>query len=209
MQAMAMTVIDNVEEEDDLSPLKAALDKANERLKRLETKREKHETEALEVAELAISQREALDVVCPLCAANAGVDTDSNSDKQKFPTQYSMQRVVISNTSAGCFMHAKQRKIAEASVHRARHRRVQVKAEVKATEHTLHKREEQLQKMAQQRENIQAELAKYRENDGLASVDMPAKVDAASVGARAGCACHACMVQRFGLPLSSMCCCSP
>lgn len=60
---------------------------------------------------------------------------------------------------------------------------MQVKDDIKQTEHIMHKREEQLKKMAQQRENIQAELAKYMENDGLASVDMPASQDAASVGA--------------------------
>lgn len=58
---MAMQVIENVEEEDDLSPLKAALDKARERVERLTNKREAQETDALEVAETAISERDKLD----------------------------------------------------------------------------------------------------------------------------------------------------
>ena len=72
VQAMAMQVIDNVEEEDDLSPLKAALDKARERVERLTHKREAQETDALEVAETAINERDRLDAV-RACSCNTPV----------------------------------------------------------------------------------------------------------------------------------------
>ena len=47
----------------------------------------------------------------------------------------------------------------------------------------MHKREEQLRRMARQRESIEAELAKYMQSDALASVDAPPAEDTASVGA--------------------------
>ena len=115
-----MRVIDNVEEEDDLSPLRAALEKAWQRSEKLTKAREKEELAALKVAEDAINERDTLDAA---------------------------------------------------------------KREVQHAEHTMKKREEQLKKMAQQKENIEAEMTKYGENDVLASVDSPSAQDAASVGA--------------------------
>ena len=117
-----MQVIDNVEDDDDLSPLRAALDKARARSERLEKAREEKEMAALKVAETAIGERDRLE---------------------------------------------------------------QVKQELQTTEHTMHKREEQLKKMAQQKENIEAELSKHMDSDALTSVDLPPSQDAASVGAEA------------------------
>ena len=149
-----MRVIDNVEEEDDLSPLRAALEKAWQRSEKLTKAREKEELAALKVAEDAINERDTLDAA---------------------------------------------------------------KREVQHAEHTMKKREEQLKKMAQQKENIEAEMTKYGENDVLASVDSPSAQDAASVGARAltvhavslhlcfGCAAYACVAMcwhhRWPLPV--------
>jgi exonuclease V gamma subunit len=120
MQAMAMQVIDNVEEEDDLSPLLTALGKADERLQRLTKAREQEEIDALGVAELAIAKRDTLE--------NA-------------------------------------------------------KTEIVDTERTMRKREEQLKKMAKQKESIEVEMDRCMESDSLTSVDSPAEADAASVGA--------------------------
>ena len=118
LQAME-DVLDNVEEEDDLSPLLSALDKAQSRLDRLNKAREAEELEALTVAELAIEKRDALE--------------------------------------------QERKAIAE-------------------TEHIMQKREEQLRKMAQQKANMQAEVAEYLESDAIASVDSPAEGTPASVG---------------------------
>lgn len=57
----AVALAAEVEEEDDLSPLLSALEKAEGRAERLTKAREGAETEALEVAELAIAERDKLE----------------------------------------------------------------------------------------------------------------------------------------------------
>jgi hypothetical protein len=57
----AVKLATEVEEEDDLSPLRNALEKAQSRAERLTQAREQEENAALEIAELAIAERDKLD----------------------------------------------------------------------------------------------------------------------------------------------------
>jgi predicted nuclease with TOPRIM domain len=57
----AVKLATEVEEEDDLSPLRNALEKAQSRAERLTQAREQEENAALEIAELAIAERDKLE----------------------------------------------------------------------------------------------------------------------------------------------------
>ena len=80
-------VLDNVEEEDDMSPLLSALDKAQARLDRLTKARETEELEALTVAELAIEKRDTLESASKAIADTAHIMQKREEQLRKMEAQ--------------------------------------------------------------------------------------------------------------------------
>jgi DNA repair exonuclease SbcCD ATPase subunit len=166
-----MEAIQNMDDDDDMSPLKAALDKAKARADRLTEAREEKELEALRVAVRCSFPSILLWRLLTMLAANFSMTS---------APEVAVMLCVFPEVHKPT---ARDARVQETAIGE-RDRLENVKKEVERTEYTMAKREAQLKKMAKQKDSIEGELSRYMESDALASVDQVVSQDAASVGAR-------------------------